>query len=130
MYRRSSDALPLDEIFPFSFEIDMNTGTITVIYEQPVLGTTLNTSKFTLQDAKSNPATLYSLTGGKVSSAVDTRVTITLSETDLNQIKQKPVCDAKAAMYVDDRAVRPEQEGAICNVIRHAEGWIVPLGIS
>ena len=74
-----------------SFEINMDNGTMTVIYKQPVLGSSLNTTKFTLQDSDP-PSNSYTLTGGTVSQSASTDVTITFNTADVNEIKRTPIC--------------------------------------
>jgi len=79
------------------FTIDMTKGQLAVRYEQPVNGTSLDVRKFTLlADAKGSEN--FTLRGGAVNvgytNNLDTVVTITFSELDLNEIKRLSLCGA------------------------------------
>jgi hypothetical protein len=84
-----------DDVTPpraVAFEINMNDGTFTMIYEQPVLGNTLNTTTFTFQERQTNPLHTHTLTGGSAEKVSSTHVKITLNSDDLNEIKRTPIC--------------------------------------
>ena len=77
-----------------SFDLDLDSGTLTMHFDQPIDGASLVPSSVSLQNSGAAPTSDYQLTGGVVSSAVSTSVVITLSIDDLNEIKRLPLCAA------------------------------------
>jgi hypothetical protein len=77
------------------FAINMDTGEVAVFYDQPVNGSSLDITAFTLQDSSTDPTTIFSFTGGNPTADVSTSVIITMTVDDLNELKRVPVCDAE-----------------------------------
>jgi hypothetical protein len=74
------------------FEIDLTAETLTIHYEQPVDGLSINVSQITLQNLAANATSSRTLTGGQLSSTVATSAVIGLTTDDLNEIKRQPLC--------------------------------------
>ena len=77
------------------FSLDLNTGLLTLIFSEPVLGDGLNVRGLTIQAARSvatmNTQLYYQLTSAELNStAVDAELRFLLSSTDLNILKTLP----------------------------------------
>ena len=71
-----------------SWELNMQTGVITLNFNETIDASATDTTQFILQDAATaTSGKSYTLTGGTVSTTDSTQLTITLSATDLNGIK-------------------------------------------
>eukprot|EP00729_Bicosta_minor_P004714 gene4714-23313_t len=78
------------------FKIDLDEGTVTVSYQQPVNGATVDPNMFTLENKATGADSSHDLSGGTVDpEEVATSFVLKLSTDDLNDIKEKAVC-AKA----------------------------------
>jgi hypothetical protein len=88
---KALDTLKVDETKPnlVSFEIDMDTpSSITLTFDEPVLASSTNPLKFTIQDAETATVT-HPLTAGTKSTTNGREITITMAVDDLNAIKGK-----------------------------------------
>jgi hypothetical protein len=72
-----------------SYDLNLNSGTLVLTFSEPVDPATIVPSGFTLADDSPSTVTLP-LTGGTPSSTLSTVVTLTLTSTDLNQLKIMP----------------------------------------
>jgi hypothetical protein len=71
-----------------SFELDMNSSTAIIGYSETVLASTLNTTKLTIQQSNaSSSGSPKQLTGGSATQLDDTRIVLTITNSDLNDIK-------------------------------------------
>ncbi|KAL5488650.1 hypothetical protein EMCRGX_G017626 [Ephydatia muelleri] len=72
-----------------AFNLDMNAGTLTLIFDETVRASSLSTTQITLQNTQNNSGGLnYTLTGGSFSLLDSTTIVINMSFYDLNQIKK------------------------------------------
>jgi hypothetical protein len=76
------------------FKLDLTTGKMMVKYEQPVNGASVDPTTFTLTSSAAGALSSHTLSVGCTTSQdVDTWFTMTLTKTDLDQIKKLDVCD-------------------------------------
>lgn len=72
-----------------NFDIDLNVGTLTLVFDETVDSSSLNLTQITLQDTPFGETNnTYTLTSGKWTMNDSTMITVTLSFTDLNAIKK------------------------------------------
>ena len=69
------------------FNFDLNTGIVTLSFDETVNITSLDVSSLTLQSAPSSPFTPYTLTDSYTMQQYSSEINVTLSENDLNNIK-------------------------------------------
>ncbi len=69
-----------------SWDLNMNTGIISLTFDEPVLASSLNGAGLVIQNA-ATAATSYTLTGGSTASANGLTVVLNVTSTDLNAIK-------------------------------------------
>lgn len=80
------------------FKLDLTTGTLSVKYEQPVDGSQVDPTKFTLTSTITGAVSTHTLSAGcTTTQAVATWFTMTLTKTDLDEIKKLDVCSAANA---------------------------------
>ena len=79
----------LDSVSPrlLNFGLDLNTGSLQLIFSEPVRASTLNRTGITLQNAASLFSLSYTLTGGSVDSTDGLQNVVTILQNDLNSIK-------------------------------------------
>jgi len=71
------------------FDIDLDAGTLMLIFNETVLASSLNVTQITLQNTPfSNSTSVYTLTGGEGSMDDSTVILVSLTFFDLNQIKK------------------------------------------
>ena len=82
---------------PSGFSIDLEGGSMTLTFVEPVDASTVDVKKrlLTLQNTKTSATSSYTLTDGVVTGGLSTEVSIAFTTTDLNQIKRKPLCTKK-----------------------------------
>lgn len=105
----ASNVLP-DKVSPVlvSFDVDMNKGSMTFTFSEPVLARTFNPLKIVLQSRfLQKDGTYFAITGGQVSSANGFVIVLTLLPGDLNSIKNTTgLCRTRQSTYiVIDRAL-------------------------
>ena len=72
-----------------AFDIDIDAGTLTLEFDETVRASSLNPTEITLQDTPRNDSmNAYSLTGGSADNTELTVIVVTLSFSDLNEIKK------------------------------------------
>ncbi|XP_065886866.1 uncharacterized protein [Dysidea avara] len=71
-----------------AFDLDMNTGTLTLSFSEIVNVSTLDVSLITIQSRRTSSVISYNLTGGIYSETPSPVVTISLTATDLNMLKK------------------------------------------
>jgi len=89
------------------FKIDMENGVITLTFNEPILASTLDAQKFTVQDAAT--ATVeYELTGGVESTTNGRIATIALTGSDLDNLKRFALASGETDTYIrlTDEAVK------------------------
>jgi len=69
------------------FNFNLNTGIVTLSFDETVNITSLDISSLTLQSAPSSPFTPYTLTDSYTMQQYSSEINVTLSENDLNNIK-------------------------------------------
>lgn len=75
------------------FALNLNAGFLTILYNQPVNGSTLVPTAFTLQNNATNPSANHSIAAGVVVAGVySTNITFRLSADDVNVLKRKSIC--------------------------------------
>jgi hypothetical protein len=101
----------VDTVPPVSdgFSIDLSTGKIELRFSQPVNGSSVNVSLLQLQAASNDTSDAVSLSTGVASTELSTTVVITLSETELNDIKKSVTC-AKSTGVRQAYGEEPEPE--------------------
>jgi hypothetical protein len=70
-----------------SFSLNMDTGVISMVFDETVDASTLDITSLTLQNSSTTPFAQYTLTDAAVTSADGTVQTVTISQDDLNLIK-------------------------------------------
>lgn len=71
------------------FNLDLNTGELLLVFDETVNGTSLNTTEIVLQNSATNATSSHRLTGPNfVTSNFTTTISITLVDSDLNEIKR------------------------------------------
>ena len=73
-----------------STELDLDSGVVTLVFDEVINASSVLTSGLTIQNATSVPAApsdSLTLTGGTVSTTSSTRITVTLTTADLNALK-------------------------------------------
>ena len=89
----SSNAVPVSSLIPdttsptwISFSLGMNTGELTLTYDETINASSLNPALITLQNSTVDPSPLFNLTSGVVSSLNDPLLLVCLSEQDFNSL--------------------------------------------
>ena len=71
------------------FDLDVDSGILTLVFDETVLSSSLNVTQITLRNTtSSNTTSMYTLTGGERSLEDSTVITVALTFFDLNQIKK------------------------------------------
>lgn len=80
------------------FTLDLDVGTLTVSYEQPVKGSTVDPEAFTLENKATGADSTHSLIDGTVEpQEIATTFVLKLVKADLDEIKRKAVCASGTA---------------------------------
>ena len=89
----SSNAVPVSSFIPDTttptliyFSLDMNTGELTLTYDETISASSFDPTLITLQNSTVSPSTLFNLTSGVVSSLNDPLLLVRLSEQDFNSL--------------------------------------------
>ena len=83
-----------------SFDIDMNTGILTLHFNETVNVGTLMIANFTLQDNTTRINSYHTLTTSKPQTDDSADIEITFSVYDLNEIKRKQFCYSRDTCYI------------------------------
>ena len=94
------DAIPVTELRPdvtnpelLGFDLDIDSGCLTMTFSETVLPTSLDPTAFTIQNSDSltleNGSLFYTLTGGNVTVIQNTVLKLKMPNTDLNQLKRR-----------------------------------------
>ena len=76
----------------YRWEIDMDAGTMLLIFDETVNRETVNYTEIVLQDSNSSVLETHRLTGGASRRFNDTTLMINITTDDLNEIKRKQLC--------------------------------------
>ena len=90
-FKPSTDVLTPDTTSPAlsSFNLDMNTGVVTLFFSETVNASSLSPSEIIFQGHSAPPSLTFRLTGGTWNRSVDrTYIQITLTADDLNELKR------------------------------------------
>ena len=89
----SSNAVPVSSLIPdttppmfIDFSLDMNTGELTLTYDEIINASSFDPTLITLQNSTVGPSTLFNLTSGVVSSLNDPLLLVRLSKQDFNSL--------------------------------------------
>ncbi|KAL5489578.1 hypothetical protein EMCRGX_G018688 [Ephydatia muelleri] len=90
-----------DSVHPFllQYTLDMNASVLVLNFSKPVNPATLHPNSLTMQDA-SNGSVFYSLTDSQTSSSPGTVISIALSQTDLNLLKNTLFAKPQPNVYI------------------------------
>ena len=69
------------------FDFNVNSGRLTLIFSESINVTSFMFSQVTIQNLQSDPTELYTLTGGETTQPISTTIVVSLSRTDLNEVK-------------------------------------------
>ena len=90
----SSDALQItnhtaDQTSPTleNFDFNVNSGRLTLVFSESVNISSFIFSQVTIQNLQSNATEIYTLTGGERTQPISTTIVVSLSRTDLNEVK-------------------------------------------
>ena len=73
-----------------SFDLDLDNGVITLVFNESVNLTSFDTTQLTLQSDRSGPSSTYTIVGGMTSQRLSTTIDVSLLPNDLNAIKALP----------------------------------------
>ena len=69
------------------FDFDVNSGRLTLVFSESVNVSSFIPSQVTIQNLRSLATEIYTLTGGMISQPISTTIVVSLTRTDLNQLK-------------------------------------------
>ena len=91
---RSSNALQItnhtaDQTPPTldDFDFDVNSGRLTLVFSESVNVSSFMPTQVTIQNLRSQATEIYTLTGGTITQPISTTIVVSLTRTDLNELK-------------------------------------------
>jgi hypothetical protein len=98
------------------YQVNVNTSELTIMFNEPVLSSSVQYSRYTFQGSNVGEYEKYKLTGGEVQPENGKNITITVTDYDLNEIKKLEsllVSQATTYLRVDTGAIADTNNNSI-----------------